>query len=453
MDVVRLVDDFIHRHRLLDKAKPLLVAVSGGVDSVVLLDVLLRLGYRCHVAHCNFQLRGAASESDAAFVAALAEQHGTPLYTTLFSTQEYACENKLSVEMAARELRYRWFDDLCHRHHLQSVAVAHHANDNAETVLLNLSRGTGLQGIIGMQPKRGMVVRPLLGLSRPTIERYATEKRLKWCIDATNSDTDIQRNFIRHRIIPAFCTVNPSFVRTMQANILHFNEAAQLYRWSIDALLPTIVTHADNDIHYINTPALLAAPAPETLLFEILQPYNFGSHTVEQLFEKLLLAKSGRQFFSSTHRVVVHACQVIITPLAPTVAEEYYFSADETMIEHPVCLRMERITITSDFVPNNSPLIACLDADRLTFPLQLRRWQQADSFCPLGMNRKKKLSDFFVDNKLDIIRKENVWLLVSGGEIVWIIGLRIDNRFRITPATKCVLRITVEKEMSKSFPK
>lgn len=438
--LLKQVQNDIKRHHLFNQNDEILVAVSGGADSVVLLDVLVRLGYRCQVAHCNFQLRGADSQSDFEFVKALAKHYGLTFHNIVFDTNQVAQERKISIEMAARELRYAWFESLAVEIACARVALGHHANDNAETMLLNLARGTGIKGMIGIPRKRGIYVRPLLAVSRTEIEKYAYEHGLSWCTDITNGDIDFKRNHIRHIILPELSKQNPSFVTTMDANSQRFADAAELYAWSLKQLLPQFLIQQETN-WIVDSTKLLTLPAPQSLLFETMSSFGFDASTVHDLYHNLL-SQSGKRFLSPDYQAIIYQNKVLIEPVLAERHERYFISEEQTTLENPICLKIAYQDKADDFKPLQGSDIACLDADKLLYPLVLRHWEQGDKFCPLGMNRFKKLSDFFIDNKLNLFDKERIWLLSSGDAIVWIIGHRIDHRYRVTADTKrlCIIQ-------------
>ena len=426
----------------LQGAKRLLVAVSGGPDSVVLLDALHREGFFVVIAHCNFHLRGEASNEDAAFVKSLATKYQVPYCQVDFDTEKVAAERKISIEMAARDLRYEWFSQMADEHNCDLIAVAHNADDTVETFFLNLTRGSGLQGLSGMAQLRGKIVRPLLKVSRKQIMEYIAEYNLQYRIDATNLETIYTRNKIRHNLIPQFEEINPSFLNTM-ANNMRFIASAQSIVETYAAEAYKKVVKIENERIIFDLKALKQCQGIDTLLFIWLTPHGFSSDVIMQLYHSLFDNLSGKQFFSPTHRIVLERESIELEPIQSTDAIHCVFiEQEETSLESPVHLEINEVDI-ADFKLIKSANVACLDAAKLQYPLILRRWQQGDWFIPFGMKGRKKLSDFFVDKKFSTIEKEQLWLLTSGDDIVWVVGHRVDARYAVTDKTQRVKIFTV----------
>ena len=426
----------------LQGAKRLLVAVSGGSDSVVLLDALHREGFFVVIAHCNFHLRGEASNEDATFVKSLAAKYQVPYCQVDFDTEKVAAERKISIEMAARDLRYEWFCQMADEHNCDLIAVAHNADDTVETFFLNLTRGSGLQGLSGMAQLRGKIVRPLLKVSRKQIMEYIAEYNLQYRIDATNLETIYTRNKIRHNLIPQFEEINPSFLNTM-ANNMRFIASAQ-------SIVETYATEAykkvvkiENERIIFDLKALKQCQGIDTLLFIWLTPHGFSSDVIMQLYHSLFDNLSGKQFFSPTHRIVLERESIELELIQSKDAIHCVFiEQEETSLDSPIHLEIKEVDI-ADFELIKSANVACFDAAKLQYPLILRRWQQGDWFIPFGMKGRKKLSDFFVDKKFSTNEKEQLWLLTSGDDIVWVVGHRVDARYAVTDKTQRVKIFTV----------
>ena len=423
-------------------AKRLLVAVSGGPDSVVLLDALHREGFFVVIAHCNFHLRGEASNEDAAFVKSLAAKYQVPYCLIDFDTEKVAEERKISIEMAARDLRYEWFSQMADEHNCDLIAVAHNADDTVETFFLNLTRGSGLQGLSGMAQLRGKIVRPLLKVSRKQIMEYIAEYNLQYRIDATNLETIYTRNKIRHNLIPQFEEINPSFLNTM-ANNMRFIASAQSIVEAYVAEAYKKVVKIENERIIFDLKALKQCQGIDTLLFIWLTPYGFSSDVIMQLYHSLFDNLSGKQFISATHRIVLERESIELELIQSKDAIHCVFiEQEETSLDSPVHLEIKEVDI-ADFELIKSANVACFDADKLQYPLILRRWQQGDWFIPFGMKGRKKISDFFVDKKFSTIEKEQLWLLTSGDDIVWVVGHRVDARYAVTDKTQRVKIFTV----------
>ena len=428
----------------LQGAKRLLVAVSGGPDSVVLLDALHREGFSVVIAHCNFHLRGEASNEDAEFVKSLATKYQVPYCQIDFDTEKVAEERKVSIEMAARDLRYEWFEQMADEHKCDLIAVAHNADDTVETFFLNLTRGSGLQGLSGMAQLRGRIVRPLLKVSRKLIMEYISEYNLQYRIDATNLETIYTRNKIRHKLIPQFEEINPSFLDTM-ANNMRFIASAQsiVEAYAVEAY-KNVVKH-ENERVIFDLKELKKYQGIDTLLFIWLAPYGFSSDVVMQLYHSLFDNLSGKQFFSATHRIIVERETLELGVRSEELgvrSEEFVISQVDALLEIPIRLEINEVDI-ADFELIKSANVACVDADKLQYPLCLRHWQQGDWFIPFGMKGRKKLSDFFVDKKFSTNEKEQLWLLTSGEDIVWVVGHRVDARYAVTAKTKKIKIFTI----------
>ncbi|MCL1943353.1 MAG: tRNA lysidine(34) synthetase TilS [Candidatus Azobacteroides sp.] len=442
--MIRRVKKYIEDNHLLTDSAKVIVGVSGGADSVALLDMLCRLGYRCVVCHCNFRLRGNESVRDELFVQTMASVYALPYYKTDFDTEEFAGCNKISVEMAARELRYDWFETMRVQLKADAVAVAHHRDDSVETVLLNLARGTGIRGLTGIRPKNGKVIRPLLCLTRNDILTYVDERELTFMTDSTNKDVIYIRNFIRREIIPLFEQINPEFRESVLRTIDYLSGTESFYRQMIEQYKQKVIQQHENQVR-ISIAGISASASPITLLFEILSLYGFNSSDVSDVYESLN-GISGKEFFSKSHRLVKDREYLILTENQTSTENDLSFPVPEntTELENPIALRFSVIEKNEAFVLLKSKTIACFDADMIKFPLMLRHWKSGDCFVPFGMTGKKKLSDYFSDRKFSLIDKENIWLLCSGNNIIWIVGERIDNRFRINDQTKRILVVEVK---------
>ena len=434
------IQPYIQQHSLFSASDKIIVGVSGGADSCVLLRLLLSMNYNCVAAHSNFHLRGEESMRDELFVTELARQYNCPLRNIHFDTRQFAADNNISIEMAARELRYEWFEKIRKEENAACIAVAHHSDDVVETVLMNLTRGTGINGLTGIKPKNGNIVRPLLCVSREDILQYIKQNRLSFVTDSTNDDTRFVRNNFRNVIIPALQKINPSFSANLLQTASRLNDAAQIYNTYIYNVKRNILT-TENDAAYISICKLKAESAIRSVLFELLKEYNFNASQCGDIIENLDNT-SGKIFLSSSHRLVKDREFLIINSIANAVIdEEFEIQSNQTSITRPISLTFEIIEKKDDFVFENNPAVACFDAAKIAFPLTLRHWKNGDAFYPLGMKGKKKISDFFTDKKYTLAQKEKAWMLLSGGEIIWVVNERIDDRFKITVNTKFILKI------------
>lgn len=432
------ISRFISKNELIkDISKPVIVGVSGGIDSIALLDILIKNGYSCIIAHCNFQLRGEESDRDEQFVRKIAVKHMLFFHVKHFDTLQYAEDNKISIEMAARDLRYQWFENLRQSTGAQAIAVGHHADDNIETVLMNMVRGSGLRGLTGMNPKNGFVIRPLLETSRESIDAYILENSLEYVEDSTNNETIYRRNIFRHEIIPKLIELNPSFRKNFYETISILKDAHNFTSAYLDIIKSELIEKNDDEIH-ININILTHLKSPEYVLYEIISEYGFNSDQSKQVFETLD-DQSGKYFLSQTHQLLKDRKKIIIRNISGKSEINLQISPD-TLIEEPIFLSCEltgnqKISITG--LKNE----ACLNADKLKFPLTLRSIKPGDIFHPLGMRGKKKLSDFLTDIKLNNFEKEEVLVLCSENNIVWVVGYRIDDRYKYMPGCKYVLKV------------
>ncbi|MBW6459249.1 MAG: tRNA lysidine(34) synthetase TilS [Bacteroidales bacterium] len=443
--------DYINRENLLRHDNWILMAVSGGLDSVVMTDLFHHAGYSFGIAHVNFALRGKESERDEQFVRNLADKYKSPSYFIRFDTKQYARKNKLSVQMAARQLRYDWFRQVVSEVGYDFIATAHHLDDQIETFLINLARGTGIAGLHGILPKHGVIIRPLLFASRSQLENYAQENNLDFVEDSSNASLKYSRNRIRHKVIPELEKINPSFRTEFARTIQNIRDAETVYRSVIDIEKKRLLIPHESG--YQIPLVLLKQMKPlRTWLFELLSPFDFNVAVVNDVLNTLD-DPPGKLFYSATHRVVKDRECLLIDPLPVSNAQHnlptgcFPIFQSDLRIDFPVKLVL-KVHDASGFVISSRSQTACLDLDKLKFPLSLRKWKKGDYFIPLGMSGRKKISDFFTDQKYSIPEKEKSWLLCSGPDIVWIIGHRIDDRYKITGETERVLEIDLNPSKS-----
>lgn len=432
--MLKRIQSFIEKNALLpDKDRPVLVGLSGGADSVSLLDILCRLGYSCVALHANFHLRGEESDRDEAFARSFAEQKGVPFYRIDFSTSEYAATTHQSIEMAARQLRYEWFEEMRIKVGAQAIAVAHHKDDSIETLLMNLMRGSGIRGLVGIRPKNGHVVRPLLCVSRAEILAWLKDMQQTYVTDSTNLSDEYTRNYIRLHLIPSMESVNPSVRDSMMRTANHLAAAEEIYLSVVEKARESLWKE-----NRLSIDQLLTYPAPETILYELLHPYGFSRQVVASVFAALE-GESGKIFYAPSWRLIKDRRSLLLGKR--NMEENVRMEIDKAEIasfanDWPVRLELHPVT---DVKIEADPTMAYFDWDRLASPLSLRHWQQGDWFVPFGMQGRKKLSDYFTDHKFTIEQKEQQWLLCSGNKVIWIVGERSDNRYRVTTATKMIL--------------
>lgn len=434
---------FIAKHQLLSQDDLHLVALSGGADSVALLRILLELGYHVEAAHCNFHLRGVESDRDEQFVKDLCDSLNIPLHLIHFDTAEYASLHQVSIEMAARELRYGYFRQLCQDINASTVCVAHHRDDAVETFLMNLLRGSGIHGLTGIRPKNGMVVRPLLGVSRQEIEDYLHSIGQDYVTDSTNLESNVLRNKLRLNVLPLLKDINPSAAENIDKTARFLQEAEKIYDAAVQSELGRLVKQASNDqIQTVDVDQLLLQPSPETLLHEWLSPFGFNSSQTSQMSEALD-REPGRVFNSPSHTLLIDRGQLILEPNTEPL---------KTMkVPEPGNYRLnDKIRFIVNFEDSvsisNSSDCATIDAEKVHFPLIVRPVQSGDTFCPFGMEGHKLVSDYLTDRKLTLLEKRRQLVVTAAnGDILWLVGHRPDHRYRITAATTSVLRLSIEE--------
>lgn len=433
------IREFLEKNHIPGSAG-FLVTVSGGPDSIALLHLFRYMNLRIWAVHCNFRLRGRESDMDEQFVKRFCDTYGIGLSVKHFDTTAYATEKGISIEMAARELRYQWFAEMKEKKGMDYIVTGHHADDVAETVCINLCRGTGIKGLSGIRAVNGDIIRPLLSCSRTDILSYLETHQLGYRTDSTNNSLDYVRNKIRHKVIPVFKEINPSFLATMQENCETLKESEALYLYAVDKLKSQVTEHQDGEL-LIHIDRLSATPAPFTLLYEILKPFCFNKTQIRNILDSQE-SEPGKQFKAGDYlltkdrnvwRLFDNSIQ---TKVSLQVEKE-----GEIPVQNSTYLFEIRPMEENFLIPADTS-VACLDADKAPFPLTIRNWEPGDRFCPIGMKKlQKKLSDFFTDRKFTAKQKKECLVLLVGDKIAWIIGHRIDDRFKITSATRNILFI------------
>ncbi len=452
MELLEKFKAYIQKENLFQPKDRLLLAVSGGLDSVVLCDLCKKAGYNFVIAHCNFQLRGADSMRDEQFVAGLSVKYGVPFFKKTFDTIEYASTSKKSVEEAARDLRYQWFHSFIINKKLADVAwqsaapalpqvdyilTGHHADDNIETVLMNFFRGTGITGLRGILPKHDRLIRPLLFARRSELEAFVNEQQLSFVTDHTNLENDYTRNYFRNTIIPLVNERYPNATGNVLKNIRRFKETEELFQQAVGLHKKKLLELKGAEVH-IPVLKLMKTVPLATVLYEIIKDFGFTAHQTTEVVA-LLKSENGKYIQSATYRIIKNRNWLIISPCQSEAAQHILIEAADTVISFD----QGRIKIEKQSLFNidRSPLVAQVDAAAIKFPLLLRKWKQGDYFYPLGMQKKKKLNRFLVDQKLALTQKETTWVIEMDKKIIWVVGMRIDDRFKITPATKNILTI------------
>ncbi|MFZ1786208.1 MAG: tRNA lysidine(34) synthetase TilS [Ferruginibacter sp.] len=454
MNLLEKFKAYIKQHNLFQPKDKLLLAVSGGVDSVVLCELCKQAGYDFAIAHCNFQLRGEESNRDEEFVITLAKNYGVEVLAKKFDTEKYAAENKLSIQVAARELRYKWFDELlnkmksdlhaevanCQPPTAYWLLTAHHANDNIETLLMNFFKGTGIGGLHGILPKQGNLMRPLLFAKKEELTAFALANNLRFVEDASNASDKYTRNYFRNQLIPGLQKVFPQVEENLLQNIDRFREIAQLYQQAVNETKKKLLEFKGNEIH-IPVLKLLKTKALKTILFEVIKDFGYTAQQTDEVVG-LLQSETGKYVQSATHRIIKNRNWLIIAPNENTEAGIFLLEKEGHLEFAEGRLHLKKIVNIQSPILHN-PLAAQLNAAEIKYPLILRKWKPGDYFYPLGMAKKKKLNRFLSDLKFSVTQKEKTWVIEMDKKIVWVVGLRIDDRFKITDNTKDILQISL----------
>ncbi|HUW92836.1 MAG TPA: tRNA lysidine(34) synthetase TilS [Bacteroidales bacterium] len=432
--------EFSEQNRLFTKENKLLIAVSGGIDSMAMAVLFREAGIKHAIVHCNFSLRGAESDGDELFVRDYASKHNISIYVKKFDTLAFATDKGISVQMAARELRYAWFDKIVTEDGFDAVAVAHNLNDNAETFFINLLRRTGLNGLTGMSPRNGNVIRPLLFATRDEITGYAGKMGIEFREDSSNSQIKYIRNRIRNRVIPELEGVNAHSLSAITSTMEHLSSSAAIIETCIEEIRKGVFKSSGNDIT-ASVKALSGLNPTGAFMFELFRKYGVSAGQTRDLLA-LLDSPSGKYITTVSHRILRDRDNLIITGKKGEQESDHNFSSLDEMSLSGLFSDITIISPGNDPLPSGS-LSACLDLDLLRFPLTVRRWRPGERFSPLGMNSMKKISDFLIDLKVPVSSKEKVMLLLSGDDVVWVMGYRIDNRYKVTAGTRKILLITL----------
>ena len=427
----------LHNFQFLN-SKKLLLATSGGIDSMVMLHLFQQLDYQIAIAHCNFQLRGVESFEDQKFIQDYADANAVPVFITQFDTTAFAEDYKLSTQVAARELRYNWFYELLDTEEYDYILTAHHADDNLETFLINLSRGTGLDGLTGIPEQNENVIRPLLAFSQQEIEEYAELNNIQWREDSSNASDKYVRNKIRHHLVPMLKEMNPNFLSSFHKTQSYLQESQNMVDDAAIMVYQQVANQEGENISF-DLKKLKKLPNYKSYLYQWLNEFGF---TAWNDIYDLVESQSGKYVFSSEYRLLKDRETLILSPLDfSDEKQEYFIDANQTVVNVPLNLTFSPVADMA--IPSNKTIF--VDSNKLQYPLTLRRWNEGDQFQPFGMNGKsKKISKFFKDEKLSLLEKENTWLLCSENTIVWVVGLRQDERFKIENTTKNILKIQLD---------
>lgn len=437
------VFNFISQKELISPNDKLIIAVSGGIDSMALLHFMNHyFNNKIMMAHCNFQLRGDESNADEDFVRNYANSLGLEFVTKRFNTISYSRENKMSVQMAARELRYSWFPDLIEEYNYDKILLAHHSGDVVESFFINLIRGSGLNGLRGIKAKAGRYIRPFLNISRDEIVLYQKENDIEYREDSSNRSDKYLRNHLRHHIIPQFKKLRADFEQHLINTIEILDDTGIIFDQHVESLLNKMIRQKENSIH-LPIAEIDKLPAKRTYLFEFLKNYGFSGKDIPQILNSFS-SIPGKTFNSSSHKLIKDREDLILVPLNEKEREQIYIQEDLNEIEHPLRLQFEVLDADEVQSYKSGKNIAYFDKDKIEYPLILRHWHKGEYFVPFGSEHFKKVSDFFIDQKMDLFAKQNCWILASANKIIWILNRRTDNRFRVTPDTQKVLKITAD---------
>ncbi|MBQ0113162.1 MAG: tRNA lysidine(34) synthetase TilS [Bacteroidales bacterium] len=423
----------------------ILLAVSGGVDSMVMTDLFVKSGYKFSMAHCNFHLRGEESNRDETFVREYAEKNNIELFVQDFDTYSYMDKEKKSLEMSARELRYDWFKRIAEENGFNYLATAHHADDSIETFLINLLRGTGIAGLHGILPKSGYIIRPLLFVGRKKITEYSQRNNIAFVEDSTNKDTKFTRNKIRNEIVPLLKDISPNFDVVLKKDIERLRETEQVFRSVVDKTKKEILKKKGDRVE-ISIEELKKLNPLHIFVYEILSEYGFNESNINAICDSLEdNSTSGKMFYSDTYRLLRDRKYLFITKREDESASENYTIENyNTKIDRPISLHLETLRDLRFIRIPKEKSVAMFDYDLLKFPLELRHWKPGDVFSPFGLHGKQKLSDFFTNQKYSIIDKERQWLLCSGDDIIWVVGERISDKYKITNKTKTIYKVEID---------
>jgi tRNA(Ile)-lysidine synthase len=434
--MLKKFQNHIHHNFPYLKGKKLLLATSGGIDSMVLVHLFHELKYQIAIAHCNFNLRGNESDADENFVKQFAKENQIPFHTISFQTEKYATENKLSIQLAARKLRYDWFNEVLVQENYDYITTAHHLDDQVETFLINFTRGTGLEGLTGIPSQNDKIIRPLLPFSREKIEIFAKENNIFWREDSSNSSNKYLRNKIRLDLIPILKELNPSFLDSFKNTLNHLSQSNDLLNEVSNEVYQKVVT-SNNDVIEIDLSKLLEYKNYKGYLYQWLKKYDFTSW--EDIYD-LVHAQSGKQVFSEAHVVLKNRDKLIIfSKIEKGDIQEYFLNKNEKNLKVPLNISLCKV----DNISNTTNNIIFVDEDKIQFPLIIRKKQEGDIFQPSGMEGKKKLSKYFKDEKYSLVDKEKQWILASNDKVVWVIGKRADQRFLANNTTHNIIKIEI----------
>jgi len=424
----------------LNNETKILLTVSGGLDSMALLHLFHLSGFSIEVAHCNFNLRDEESNGDEQFVKEACDSLDISFHCKHFDTEKYAQDNGVSIQMAARDLRYSWFEELRVEYKLDFIATAHHQDDQIETILLNLSRGTGLKGMHGILAKQQYIIRPLLFCDRQVLESWMKEQAYLHREDSSNASVKYSRNKIRHQVLPVLKEINPSLSNTFQQNTERFAAAEQNLSFLYEKERSNLFIQKGQELHLVLS-ELKKYPSPIDVVFHFISEYGFNDW---KAIDNLLSSESGKVISSETHLLLKNREELVLKIKEAKLVRAYSIEENTSHLSEPISLSLYCESAKGFQIPKSS-IEAALDFDKLSFPLELRKWQNGDIFHPIGMRGKKKLSDFFIDKKMSLFEKQNTWILCSNNQIVWVVGHRMDERFKLVENSQKVYLVKLNE--------
>lgn len=433
---------YVKEYNLFESNQTILLAVSGGIDSMILCDLFLKSNFKFAIAHCNFHLRGEESNRDERFVREYAQKNNIKIHVKEFDTYSYMKEKGKSMQVSAREMRYSWFNELLKEEGYSYIATGHHIDDSIETFFMNILRGTGIAGLHGILQKVNLVIHPLLFTGRAEIVNYQKENKLEFVEDSSNATTKYTRNKIRHELIPLVKEIAPNFDKIISKEIERFRETEVVFRSVINDA-KTELLEIENQTIKISIEKLKSYVPQKIFMYEILSDFGFNEATINSI-EDALLETSGKQFYSETHRLVKDRDYLLIVKNKPQNLNQYLIDESQTSVYSPIILHLEVLKDLQYVKILKNKEVAMLDYDKLSFPLILRKWKKGDSFFPYGLKGEKKISEFYKNLKYSILDKENQWLLCSENDIIWVVGQRIDDRYKITKSTKTIFKIELD---------
>lgn len=436
-------EEFRLKNKLFNPNDRLLLAVSGGMDSMVMAELCFKHALNFAFIHCNFKLRDQESDEDEQFVKEVAGKYKVHAYCRSFDTLKHAQDAGISVQMAARELRYAYFEEIAYQHNYDRIATAHHLDDQTETFFINLLRGCGIAGLHGINLKIGRIIRPMMFATRSEIEAFVKQNEISYREDQSNAEIKYMRNKIRHEVIPPLVEINPDLQKEMARNIRRLSGVEYIYRQAIINIIEEIVSEREGMIS-IDIDSLMENKAAATILYEVIHPFGYKEDDIENILHGIG-KQSGKRFYSQTHQLLIDRNEILIVPVSDEQDQlmEYRINRDDSFFSGPLNFRICTVDKKGFSIPTEKDS-AALDLDKLHFPLTLRKWKQGDYFFPLGMKNRKKLSDLLIDEKYPLFKKENTWVLCSENEIVWVVGERIDERFKITDHTRRVFSLSID---------